>query len=253
MLSMAKEALAQTPFGGWKLGVTLFVCAVTGFFAAAVPFGKELSLVSNLAVLLFAAPGLWCAWTTITPDRRWVLGVLAVFAVGIEALSITTGVPYGFFTYGEKMGYQLGTLVPWTVPFAWIPLVVGVLAVAQQLKLRAAGTIAVSVLLLLVTDLLLDPVAVKLGFWDFQETGIYYGVPFSNFVGWVVSGFIGVSLLSWGVRGVTLGNMAGIGLLAILAFWVAAALTLSLPVPAFAGVILMALTWGVQVRRFPLS
>lgn len=33
-------------------------------------------------------------------------------------------------------------------------------------------------------DLLLDPVMVKLGAWKWQNGGVYFGIPFSNFVGW---------------------------------------------------------------------
>ena len=38
----------------------------------------------------------------------------------------------------------------------------------------------------LVTDLCYDPVAVNLGWWEWQKGSIYFGVPISNFIGWFV-------------------------------------------------------------------
>lgn len=42
----------------------------------------------------------------------------------------------------------------------------------------------------------LDPAAVALGFWTYGG-GSYYGVPLSNFVGWIVSATITVSVFDW--------------------------------------------------------
>jgi putative membrane protein len=36
----------------------------------------------------------------------------------------------------------------------------------------------------------LDPGAVAVGFWAYADGGVYYGVPLSNFAGWVLSGTV---------------------------------------------------------------
>jgi putative membrane protein len=43
-------------------------------------------------------------------------------------------------------------------------------------------------------DVVLDPGAVALGFWSF-EAGGFYGVPASNYAGWVLSAVVTVFLL----------------------------------------------------------
>ena len=45
-----------------------------------------------------------------------------------------------------------------------------------------------SALLLVLIDMVLDPGAVLLGMWHYNAGGIYYGVPWSNFFGWLISG-----------------------------------------------------------------
>jgi isopentenyl-diphosphate delta-isomerase len=53
----------------------------------------------------------------------------------------------------------------------------------------------VAAVVLTVFDLVLDPGAVRLGFWQYEGGGVYYGVPVSNFLGWLVSGSIGAMLM----------------------------------------------------------
>ncbi len=237
---------------GIGFAAALIVSAISGFFAAAVPFGGELSAVSNLAVIVFALPALVALYRVVSPQKLWILLVLASFAILVEALSITTGFPYGFFTYGSKMGWRLGGLVPWTVPFAWVPLVVGAVAISAKVVPRGAARFVLAVLLLVFTDLLLDPVAVKLGFWSYTSPGSYFGVPLSNFIGWVVSGAIGVFLLNQMLRGKQMGNLATKGFIAILIFWSAAACTLGLYLPLLVGCALILFTWGTQEQQFRL-
>jgi putative membrane protein len=55
----------------------------------------------------------------------------------------------------------------------------------------------------------LDPGAVALGFWEYYPPGAFYGVPLSNYVGWVLSATVAVVLLDWGYdRRVLLGRLA---------------------------------------------
>jgi bisanhydrobacterioruberin hydratase len=167
----------------------------------------------------------WIGW------RRALiaLSVLSIAAISFEALSITTGVPYGTFEYSSAIGYPLFGLVPWTVPFAWIPLVIASSA-------RWKGVISGALFLVLI-DLLLDPLAVKLGFWTWDYPGRYYDIPFSNFVGWFITGIIGVSVIKMATRGVTTqpGPWVFVSLRYILMFWIIAAITAGFILPAVLG------------------
>jgi putative membrane protein len=44
-------------------------------------------------------------------------------------------------------------------------------------------------------DAVLDPGATSLGFWVWPEGGAFYGVPPSNFAGWLLSGTLAAALL----------------------------------------------------------
>ena len=43
----------------------------------------------------------------------------------------------------------------------------------------------------------LDPGAVALRFWVYPDGGVFYGVPLSNYAGWVLSATVAVVVLDW--------------------------------------------------------
>jgi uncharacterized membrane protein len=93
----------------------------------------------------------------------------------------------GRFSYGPKIGALLFNAVPWTVPFSWTPLLLWAFWLGR-------GRIFLVGALLLLGDLCLDPGAVAQAFWRYDAGGAYYGVPLSNFAGWVLSGTLGAYL-----------------------------------------------------------
>ncbi|MBC7900928.1 MAG: isopentenyl-diphosphate Delta-isomerase [Saprospiraceae bacterium] len=170
----------------------LIILAVGAYFMTNVELPRGSHYVSAINVLLFALPSywavkMWLGWR----DGVLLIAVLGVYALLIETAAIITGFPYGHFGYSEHLGFKLFGLVPWTVAFAWPPLMLAAYAVAYHLVADRLLHILFVTLLLTIFDLVLDPGAVELGFWSYPDGGAYYGVPLSNFAGWLVSGFIG--------------------------------------------------------------
>ncbi len=183
-----------------------------GFFVARVPGATrpEFSGASALFVVLFALPSYASLWKWAGARRcLQVLVILGAFALGIETLAVVTGWPYGGFSYGQSIGAKVAGLVPWSVPFAWTPLVLGTHALTTRLlntassaqgaratQARAMGARALAgALALVMADLVLDPGAVHQKFWLYDAGGLYYGVPASNYFGWMLSGFVGHAML----------------------------------------------------------
>ncbi len=162
----------------------------------------EAAFVSGINVILFAAPAFWATKMWLGWRDALILWVLlGVLALVIETSAIITGFPYGHFGYSDLLGFRLFGLTPWTVFLAWTPLVVAAYAIARRLGeeqpiansyqlLAGIYRIAATAVLLVIFDLVLDPGAVKIGFWRYEGGGVFYGVPISNFVGWLFSGAI---------------------------------------------------------------
>ena len=162
----------------------------------------EAHFVSGINVILFAAPAFWAVkmWLGLR-DAALLFVVLGVLALVIETSAIITGFPYGHFGYSDLLGYRLFGYTPWTVFLAWTPLVLAAYSIASRLfekqltakSYRPAARfyrVLLTAVTLVVFDLVLDPGAVKIGFWRYEGGGFYYGVPVSNFVGWLFSGVI---------------------------------------------------------------
>ncbi|MDZ7689330.1 MAG: bisanhydrobacterioruberin hydratase [Halobacteriales archaeon] len=133
-------------------------------------------------------------------DRRAFVGfgLLTAYTYAVEVVGVSTGVPYGDFSYGVSLGPMVGG-VPVALPVFFIPLVVNAYLLCLLLlgERASSRTVRIGVVIptVVVMDLVLDPGAVALGFWSFAEGGVFYGVPLSNYAGWTVSAVVTVVLL----------------------------------------------------------
>ena len=133
--------------------------------------------------------------------RRAAVGLLALcgYTYAIEAVGIATGYPYGAFEYGVDLGPMIVGAVPAALPLFFLPLVVNAyllcLLLLGPLADRTAVRLPVVVVAVVGMDLALDPAAVSIGFWAYDAGGWYYGVPWTNYAGWVLSAAVAVGVL----------------------------------------------------------
>jgi putative membrane protein len=135
------------------------------------------------------------------------LALLTAYAYGIEYVGTTTGWPYGAFEYTVPLGPMLAGVIPVALPVFFFPLVLNAYLLtllllgdrADNTAVRLGATIAA----VLATDLVLDPGAVAVNFWayDCATTGTcaYYGVPWENYRGWVLSATVAVVAFDQGL------------------------------------------------------
>lgn len=212
---------------------------------------------SYLSTALIALPSVLALWRYMGPRRAGLsLCALAVFGFAIETTGTVTGLPYGAFFYGDSLGPKLAGEVPYILPVSYVPLVIGAVAACAPARLPASAARAVlwsaaSALVLTLLDGVLDPGAAALGFWVWPDGGVYYGVPASNYAGWLLSGAAACGLLVWLGRwsGPPPGALLDSALLA-LAFWCGISVFESLWLPALLGAGLYA---ALVVRRTRLA
>ena len=177
-------------------GMVLVFLALAAFFMVNVELPWWSHYISSVSILLFALPTFWAT--------RWWLGwragaalvaTLGSYAILLEFSAILTGFPYGHFGYSDLLGFRIFGVVPWTVFFAWTPLILGAYALAASLFANRMVRVFTTSVIVTLFDVVLDPGAVMLGFWRYEGGGVFYGVPMSNFAGWVISGLIGAILI----------------------------------------------------------
>ncbi len=236
------------------LAVALLISA---YFVATQPITPKMAIISSISVILFALPSYW-AVTRLQGMKRglFILAILGIYAIIIESSALATGFPYGDFTYTNVLGNKIFGLTPWTVAFAYPPILLLAYNVARfllphldkpkigkyGLLLQAAGLTA---LFATACDVVLDPAAVRLGFWYWDDPGWFYGVPLVNFAGWLLSGFIGGLIIHLSWRKSDVRPSLGYSGLVILWFWTAVNLWLGQWVPAIFGLLLSVFFLGV--------
>ncbi len=135
-------------------------------------------------------------------DRRALggVGVLVGYTYLIEHVGVSTGWPYGEFAYGISLGPMIGE-IPAALPVFFLPIVLNTYVLSLLLLGERAASrlfrLAVVIPAVVAMDVVLDPAAVSLGFWAYLDGGVFYGVPLSNYAGWVLSAAVSVAVLDW--------------------------------------------------------
>ena len=144
--------------------------------------------IAYASTALLALGTLLIAWSRFGGKAFVLFAVSVAFGLAIEVVGSATGIPFGTYAYRDAGPAVLG--VPWLVPLGWWAFTMIAVSAAPAVPLRFGAP-----LVLVAWDLGLDPLMVHHGFWRFDPAGAYAGVPWVNFVGWFVAGWLLIELL----------------------------------------------------------
>jgi uncharacterized membrane protein len=156
--------------------------------------------------LILGAMDLGWRRTLLFGSWVWLVAWVSEFA------STRIGVPFGFYTYtGTTRGQEIFIAnVPFIDPLSFTFLAYAAFCLARGCLGRAASPAAVTMLggiFMVLLDVVIDPVAVRGDRWFlgqifyYPNGGVYFGVPLSNFAGWLVVGVVGLGgyIYRWGL------------------------------------------------------
>ncbi len=147
------------------------------------------------------------AWCAADAARRGPRPVLELTAGGLLGLAVEQAAIWGSRSAGRPDAYQYGPFawmitpdVPLTVMLSWGALLYAAMKYSDSLGIPRWLRPAADGLYALALDLSMDVVAVNLGLWHWATPphAQWFGVPYSNFGGWLLL----AALFSLGVRGV---------------------------------------------------
>ncbi len=172
------------PFPVTKNHVSIFaiwLVTISGMIGIALGNGDWFLPKTPFNLLLGAALLFW----NFPPKNgsRSILIWMVVYLVGmvVEIIGVNTGLLFGNYAYDENLGKTiLG--VPFLIGINWVVLTFLTATISKKLisakwlaPLCGAG-------LMVLLDILIEPVAPKFGFWHWKD-GI---VPFRNFIDWFI-------------------------------------------------------------------
>ena len=186
-LTMLLLALYLAVFPGATLTVALDRVPVWGAW-----MGGALLILQGTIVL---------CWLISSYGRWGVLAasLIASLAWAIEHIGVTTGFPFGRYSYTAALQPQIFGVVPLAIVCAWLMVAVGAWQLAGALSAGAGGRAhrpgsglrshLLAATLVMLLDLQIEPVATAINrYWVWGQDGWYYGVPASNFAAWWVVG-----------------------------------------------------------------
>jgi putative membrane protein len=234
----------------WLFPTALAILFLAGLLVRGAPSTPYDAAISAMLIVLLALPSYLALVRSEGAVRGLVLITgLSLLSMAVEAIGVLTGLPYGWFAYSSEIGTAVIGPVPWTVGFAYVPLLLGGCALASR---YAAGRsfwvqVLLSSVLLVAADLVLDPGAALLGYWIWAQPGLYYGIPASNFAGWLLTGAVYSAItLFFARKGMPVAAASSYAL--ILAFWTGVSLGAGMVVPAAIGFALLCIAWrGLDV------
>lgn len=124
--------------------------------------------------------------------RRGAAALVSIALLGfiVEVVGANYDFPFGAYAYTDALRPRL-LGVPLVMGFAWMALAAQGWEVVMRLRLSPTLTVILAALWTTAVDLVIDPLAAnQLGYWKWERAGAYYGIPASNFAGWLVTALL---------------------------------------------------------------
>ncbi|WP_254863441.1 bisanhydrobacterioruberin hydratase [Halovivax gelatinilyticus] len=178
------------------VGAVTLVASAEGWLPEPLAFNPLLILFGTLVM---RSPLLVGIAPRVGTRALVLLSAVTCYTWAIELIGVRTDWPYGAFEYGVRLGPMLFESIPLALPLFFVPLALNAYLLSLLVLGERASSSAVRIPLaigaVVAVDLVLDPAAVAVGFWHFEDGGFYYDVPVSNYLGWVLSATVAVVLV----------------------------------------------------------
>jgi len=166
--------MVSLPIGDWSTGWPAMIGAIT----------VGVSVTAGLVIAL-----LWGVWGATATLR--VAGSILALSWAAEVIGSRTGIPFGTYSYTDTLQPQILN-VPLQIPLGWLMMLPPSWAVAQAIVDRIKprweflAFVGLSALAMTAWDLFLDPMMVTWGMWVWDNPGSYFGIPWINYLGWLL-------------------------------------------------------------------
>ncbi len=162
-------------------------------------------------VVLGAVSGLAFLGACIGLSRAaMVFAVSFLLSLASELAGTSTGLPFGAYAYTDQLGYKIAGLVPFNIPTSWFYMLVASLAICGRFLPAKDDNASrwwwalVGGLVLTAWDVSMDPAMVKTTHWlwlvpdlstqsafaQFIGTPFFFGMPLTNWLGWLLTGVL---------------------------------------------------------------
>ena len=149
------------------------------------PTWTFMTMLAILPVLMYGTSLGWgrlvafIVWGCTIGAAGELVGTMGVWTVN------GTPLPFGEYQYTEWLGPKIAGHVPYFIPPSWFAMSIVSLDLARRVTSRRWPSLLLGTVFMVLWDVSLDPAMNQaFPFWDYAVDGFFYGMPFSNWVGW---------------------------------------------------------------------
>ncbi len=179
-------------------------------YAIGYAWGGQTTVVAGAIAGILHAMGKLGTRTALT-----IFGVSFAVSLGAELLGTSSGLPFGVYSYTSLLGYKILDLVPFNIPTSWFYMLYASIAICGRLLPAKDDGVSrwywalMAGLVLTAWDVSMDPAMVKTQHWiwdipdlssasafsQFIGREMFYGMPLTNWLGWLLTGIIVARLM----------------------------------------------------------
>jgi len=166
--------------------ITLYVILIAGvFWLKTGLLGENIKYFSGPLLILL---GIWNVYEIYysSKSKKIIYYSLFIFIIGwlVEYIGVKTGIIFGKYLYSNILQPQVLD-VPIAIGFAWLTVVISSMAmVSYFVKSNFKFYNLLAPILVLLFDIILEPAAIKLDYWQWEGSQI----PLQNYLAWFCLG-----------------------------------------------------------------
>jgi putative membrane protein len=123
--------------------------------------------------------------------KKEIIIVFLIFSIGMiaEILGVNYGFIFGRYDYGDNLGLKL-LGVPLLIGLNWVVLTFICGSISNHFIKNKYLSIVVAIILMLLIDITLEPIAPILDYWEFSGSI----APIQNYIGWAFTSLLTLSI-----------------------------------------------------------
>jgi putative membrane protein len=164
----------------------IYIIFAVGIFGHLYSPLRALMLTLTPATLLITGAVVFFEAFTDKKSNLLYWGILTyILTFTLEAIGVNTGFIFGNYKYGEILGLSIFS-VPVIIGFNWVMVILGAVSIAKIFFDNIALNSFSAALLAVIFDFILEPIAIRLNYWNWENNVI----PAQNYIAWFVIAFI---------------------------------------------------------------
>lgn len=167
------------------LKIIVMILHLVGAIGTIIPSSSSFFIQLTPINLVITSIILLLGETHISGRLLFVLITTVLIGLGIEAIGVATGWPFGLYTYGSVLGPKLYE-VPLVIGINWFLLSYCFYNLSKTISGNLVLRSAIASAMMVVMDFIIEPVAVKLEYWQWLSLEI----PVQNYLAWFIISFV---------------------------------------------------------------